>query len=308
MKLLTFTSGENEAHLGVLIGDRVLDLTVWLGTKQQEPNFDMLDLIEMGEAGLRLVEHAVETVDEDVDVAGAIVPLSEVRLLAPIPRPRKNVFCLGRNYAEHARESTRAWGEDAPPPPPQYPAIFTKAPTSVIGPYDDIPYDANVSTELDWEVELAVVVGKGGKNIKREEAFEYIFGYMVLNDVSAREVQKRHGGQFFKGKSLDGTCPTGPWIVTADELGDPGDLQLWTRVNGEVKQHDTTRSMLLDVPGTIESLSLGMTLEPGDIIATGTPAGVGFARTPAEYLYPGDVVECEVERVGVIRNKVAEGS
>ena len=308
MKLLTFDSGENGPHLGVLIGDQVLDLTVWLSTKQALASFDMLDLIAMGEAGLRLVSHAVESASEDVDIAEALLPFEGARLLAPIPRPRKNVFCLGRNYAEHAAESTRAWGEDAPPPPPQYPAIFTKAPTSVIGPYDDIPYDPNVTTQLDWECELAVVVGKQGKNITRDEASGYIFGYMVLNDVSAREVQKRHGGQFFKGKSLDGTCPIGPWIVTADELGDPGDLQLWTRVNGEVKQHDTTRSMLLDVPGTIESLSLGMTLEPGDIIATGTPAGVGFARTPPEFLQPGDVVECEVERIGVIRNRVAGAS
>src|SRR3712207_1071816 len=173
MKLLTFSSGENEGHVGVLMGGRVLDLTVWLGTKQQEPNFDMLRLIAMGEPGLRLVEHAVESAQEDLDIEGAILPLSEVRLMAPIPRPRKNIFCLGRNYAEHAKESTRAWGEDAPPPPPQYPAIFTKAPTSVIGPYDDIPYDRNVTTQLDWEVELAVVIGKQGKNIRREEAFDY---------------------------------------------------------------------------------------------------------------------------------------
>ncbi|HEX8218014.1 MAG TPA: fumarylacetoacetate hydrolase family protein [Chloroflexia bacterium] len=308
MRLISFKAAEDQPHVGVLIGEQVLDLTVWLGTKQALPAFDMLDLIEMGEAGLRLVRHVVESASEDVDISEALLPFDEATLLAPIPRPRKNVFCLGRNYAEHAAESTRAWGEDAPPPPPQYPAIFTKAPTSVIGPYDDIPYDPNVTTELDWEVELAVVVGKQGKNITRDEAFDHIFGYMVLNDVSAREVQKRHGGQFFKGKSLDGTCPIGPWIVTADELGDPGDLQLWTRVNGEVKQHDTTRSMLLDVPGTIESLSLGMTLEPGDIIATGTPAGVGFARTPPEFLHPGDVVECEVERIGVIRNRVAGAS
>jgi 2-keto-4-pentenoate hydratase/2-oxohepta-3-ene-1,7-dioic acid hydratase in catechol pathway len=308
MRLISFKAAEDQSHVGVLIGDQVLDLTLWLGTKQALPAFDMLDLIAMGEAGLRLVRHAVESASEDVDIAEAMLPFEEAMLLAPIPRPRKNVFCLGRNYAEHAAESTRAWGEDAPPPPPQYPAIFTKAPTSVIGPYDDIPYDPNVTTQLDWECELAIVVGKQGKNIARDEAFDYIFGYMVLNDVSAREVQKRHGGQFFKGKSLDGTCPIGPWIVTADELGDPGDLQLWTRVNGELKQHDTTRSMLLDVPGTIESLSLGLTLEPGDIIATGTPAGVGFARTPPEFLHPGDVVECEVERIGVIRNRVAGAS
>ncbi|HVF98876.1 MAG TPA: fumarylacetoacetate hydrolase family protein, partial [Chloroflexia bacterium] len=182
MRLISFKAAEDQSHVGVLIGDQVLDLTLWLGTKQALPAFDMLDLIAMGEAGLRLVRHAVESASEDVDIAEAMLPFEEAMLLAPIPRPRKNVFCLGRNYAEHAAESTRAWGEDAPPPPPQYPAIFTKAPTSVIGPYDDIPYDPNVTTQLDWECELAVVVGRQGKNITRDEAFDYIFGYMVLND------------------------------------------------------------------------------------------------------------------------------
>ena len=304
MKLITFTAGD-EAHFGVMLDGRVLDLTIWLSTKLALPRLDMVGLITLGDTGLNLIREALSAPHRELSESGALVDLEESRLLAPIPRPRKNVFCLGRNYAEHAAESTRAWGENAPPPPPQYPAIFTKAPTSVIGPYDEIPYDPNVTTELDWEVELAVVVGREGKNIKRPDAMSYIFGYMVLNDVSAREVQKRHGGQFFKGKSLDGTCPIGPWIVTTDEITDPSNLQLWTRVNGEVKQHDSTASLLLDVPGTIESLSLGLTLEPGDIIATGTPAGVGFARTPPEFLHPGDVVECEVEKIGIIRNRVA---
>lgn len=304
MKLLSFHAGD-EVHVGVMLDGQVLDLTVWLSTKLALPRLDMVGLITLGDSGLSLIRQALSAPQSDLTASGALVDFDEGRLVAPIPRPRKNVFCLGRNYAEHAAESTRAWGEDAPPPPPQYPAIFTKAPTSVIGPFDDIPYDAKLTTELDWEVELAVVIGRQGKNIRRQDAMSYVFGYMVLNDVSAREIQKRHGGQFFKGKSLDGTCPTGPWIVTADEITDPSDLQLWTRVNGEVKQHDSTASLLLDVPGTIESLSLGMTLEPGDIIATGTPAGVGFARTPHEFLQPGDVVECEVERIGVIRNRVA---
>lgn len=308
MRLVTFEAANKEAHVGVLREQQIIDLTIWLNSKQALSGFDMVDLIATGDVGLRLVKAALDAPTDELSKAGALVPLDENRLLAPIPRPRKNVFCLGRNYAEHGAESRRAWGETDAPPPPEYPAIFTKAPTSVTGPYSPIPYDARITEELDWECELAVVVGKGGKNIERGAAMDYVFGYMVLNDVSARDVQKKYGGQFFKGKSLDGTCPCGPWIVTADEIGDPGDLQLWTRVNGVEKQHDTTRALLLDIPSTIVTLSEGMTLEPGDIIATGTPAGVGFARTPPEFLHPGDVVECEIEKIGSIRNTVSDGN
>jgi 2-keto-4-pentenoate hydratase/2-oxohepta-3-ene-1,7-dioic acid hydratase in catechol pathway len=307
MHLLTFTSDTGEPHVGVVREDHVIDLSLWFSMGGAYGPFTLLDLIRMGEEGLAGTGAALHTQDEALGAAGALVPLSVERLRAPIPRPRKNVFCLGRNYAEHAAESARAYRQEPPPEAKvEYPAVFTKATTSIIGPYDDIPYDPNISEEMDWEVELAVVIGRRGKNIRRDEALWYVFGYMVLNDISARDIQKRHGGQFFKGKSLDGSCPTGPWIVTPDELGDPNQLELWTRINGVEKQHDNTRSMLLDVPGTIEMLSWGMTLEPGDIIATGTPAGVGFARTPPEYLRPGDVVECEIENIGLIRNTVRE--
>jgi 2-keto-4-pentenoate hydratase/2-oxohepta-3-ene-1,7-dioic acid hydratase in catechol pathway len=182
--------------------------------------------------------------------------------------------------------------------------FFTKATTAVAGPHADIPFDANVSTQMDWEVELGVVIGKAGKNIPRDRAFEHVFGYTVINDVSARDIQNSHGGQFFKGKSLDGACPMGPWIVTRDEIPDPHALPLRCRVNGVVKQESNTSDFIFDIPALIEWLSKGMTLLPGDVIATGTPSGVGFARTPPEFLKPGDVVECEVEGIGTIRNRV----
>ena len=158
---------------------------------------------------------------------------------------------------------------------------------------------------MDWEVELGVVLGAGGKNIPRAEALEHVFGYTVINDVSARDVQSGHGGQFFKGKSLDGCCPMGPWVVTRDEVPDPHHLGLRCRVNDVVKQEATTAELIFDIPAIIEWLSLGLTLLPGDIIATGTPAGVGFARQPPEFLRPGDTVECEVDGIGVIRNRVS---
>ncbi len=310
MKLVSFRSvrgGVRGVHMGVHVGvvrdDHIVDLSAWLSLPGSSPRFDMVDLIAMGEQGLASVRAALAVPEGVLRDLGALVPLDMASLHAPIPRPRKNVVCLGRNYAGHAAESVRAFGEQAQPPP-EYPTFFTKATTSVIGPYDDIPYDPAVSTQMDWECELAVVIGRTGKNIRRAEAMSYVFGYMVLNDVSVRDLQRRHGGQYFKGKSVDGTCPIGPWLVTADEVGDPHNLELWTVVNGVEKQRDRTASMLFDVPAIIEHLSLGMTIEPGDIIATGTPEGVGFARTPPEFLRPGDVVECGVERIGSIRNHV----
>jgi 2-keto-4-pentenoate hydratase/2-oxohepta-3-ene-1,7-dioic acid hydratase in catechol pathway len=187
---------------------------------------------------------------------------------------------------------------------PSPPTIFTKAITSLTEPYADIPIDPNLSTKIDWEVELAVVVGKRGVNIKRADALEYVFGYTVLNDVTARDIQSDWGGQWFKGKSLDRTCPTGPWIVTRDEVPNPGSLNVWLRVNGEVKQEANTTDMIYPVEAIIEWASRGMTLLPGTIIATGTPEGVGFARTPPEFLQPGDVMETEVEGVGLLRNRI----
>jgi 2-keto-4-pentenoate hydratase/2-oxohepta-3-ene-1,7-dioic acid hydratase in catechol pathway len=236
--------------------------------------------------------------------AQAALPLHDVELLAPIPRPRKNVFCLGRNYAEHAAESLKAIGQEVQLP--AYPNVFTKAVTSVNGPFADIPFDARVSEQLDWEVELAVIIGRAGRHIAREDALAHVFGYSVLNDVTARDIQNAADIQWFQGKSLDGCCPLGPWIVTADEIADPQRLRLTLRVNGELKQDDTTEHMLFDVATIIATLSRVLTLEPGDIIATGTPAGVGFARTPPEFLHPGDVIESAVEGIGSLRNRVVD--
>ncbi|GCE25964.1 gentisate 1,2-dioxygenase [Dictyobacter alpinus] len=227
--------------------------------------------------------------------------LHEVTLAAPIPRPQKNIMCLAVNYTEHAKE-TAALREHGGKAPTQ-PVMFTKAPTTVNGPFGEIIIDPTVSEEIDWEVELGVIIGQKGKNIREDEAMNYVFGYTVLNDVTARDLQSRHK-QFFKGKSLDGSCPMGPWIVTADEVRDPHNLALQLRVNGAVKQDSNTKQMIFSIPEMIATLSLGMTLEPGDIIATGTPSGVGFSRVPPEFLRPGDIMESEIEGLGTLRNPV----
>jgi 2-keto-4-pentenoate hydratase/2-oxohepta-3-ene-1,7-dioic acid hydratase in catechol pathway len=218
-----------------------------------------------------------------------------------MPFSGRHVFCVGLNYAEHVKESSEARGKTAKTP--SVPVFFTKAPHAVNGPYAGIPLDPAVSAELDWEVELGVVLGRRGKNIPAEKAMDHVFGYTVVNDVSARDLQARHI-QFFKGKSLDGTCPMGPCIVTADEVPEPHNLALRCRVNGVIKQDGNTRDMIFRIPALIESLSRGMTLDPGDVISTGTPSGVGMGRNPPEYLKPGDVVECEIEGIGSIRNRV----
>jgi len=282
MKLLTYQS-ETGPRLGFLRSDDVVTPI---------PQIDMLGIIEAGEDRLKRARTGT----------GIMLPLRELKLLAPIPELRRNVLCIGMNYREHAAESLRA--KNKPVVMPEVPLFFTKNTNSLNSPYGDIPFDAGVSMEIDWEVELAVIIGKRGKNIKRENAYDYVFGYTVLNDVSARDIQNSHGGQFFKGKSLDGSCPMGPWIVTKEDLPDPHALKLICRVNGEVKQDWSTGDMIFDIPAIIEWLSKGMTLLPGDVIATGTPHGVGFARTPPEFLKPGDVVECEIEKIGTLRNRV----
>jgi 2-keto-4-pentenoate hydratase/2-oxohepta-3-ene-1,7-dioic acid hydratase in catechol pathway len=295
MRLVTFQDGSG-ARIGAMIGDdQILDLAAAAGVPST-----MLEFIDAGPEALAKAQAAVDA------PAGStsLIARSSVKLLAPIPRPRKNVFALGLNYADHVAEGARAAGREVKLP--QYPVYFTKAVTSVIGPEDPIPYDARLSPQWDWEAELALVIGTGGRDIAKADALSHIFGYTCLNDVSVRDVQRRHGGQFFKGKSTDGTCPIGPWIITADEIPDPSGRAIMTRVNGVTKQDSNTKYMIFDVPTTIESLSAGLTLEPGDIVATGTPDGVGFARTPPEWLVPGDVVEVEVEGVGVLSNRVVD--
>lgn len=285
MRLVTYQDSSG-VHLGALRGDAVVVLDTVAPS--------MLALID---GGPELLERA----NAELERATKTISLSTVRLLAPIPRPRQNVICLGMNYVAHAIESDRAKGRE--PKLPEYPVFFTKAVTSVCGPEDEIPLDPRVTSELDYEVELAYILGRGGKNIAKEDAPGHIFGYTIVNDVSAREVQSRHQ-QFFKGKSLDRSCPMGPWIVTADEIPDPAALGLRLRLNGETRQDSTVGDLIFDIPTTLAVLSLGQTVEPGTIVSTGTPSGVGMGRTPPEYMRPGDVMEAEVDQIGVLRNKV----
>jgi len=295
MRLLTYER-EGLPRLGLLLGEEVFDLADCAERLDGDPlPADMLAFIAAGEEAWERARRLAASLASGKE-AGLAHPLAEVRLLAPVPRPAKNVVCVGLNYSDHARETDMEL--------PHYPVFFTKPPTSVIGPGEPIPWHGSVSTKVDWEVELVAVIGRRGRDIPEERALDHVFGYTVGNDVTARDLQRNHV-QWYKGKSLDGYCPLGPWIVTRDEIADPQALDLRMRVNGEVKQDSNTREMIFSVAGLISILSAGITLEPGDMLMTGTPAGVGFVREPREYLRPGDVVEAEVEGIGVLRNPVA---
>jgi len=284
VRLLTFRA-DGATHVGVVRPDGEEIATI--------PGAgDMLALIDAGTDGLKAARAAL-------DGSRSTHRLGDVTVLAPVPMPRGNVIAIGRNYQAHAEESARAAGKAVDPP-----TVFTKAVTSITGPYDDITVDGAVTDQVDWEVELGVVVGRGGSGIARARALDHVFGYVAVNDVSARDVQFGWGGQYFKGKSLDGFCPFGPWIVTRDEIADPQALRLQLRVNGQTKQDASTRDMIYPVDAILEWVSKGMTLLPGTVIATGTPDGVGFARTPPEFVRSGDVMEAEVEGIGTLRNRV----
>jgi 2-keto-4-pentenoate hydratase/2-oxohepta-3-ene-1,7-dioic acid hydratase in catechol pathway len=303
MRLLTFKPKRGgAARIGLLLeSGAVMNVGAAAARARRRLPFDasdMLSLIASGHRGLTALRALAK------NFRGKGAAFSALRLLAPIPRPRKNVFCVGWNYLEHFEEGAKARTQVQEMP--QHPTFFSKLPTTVTGPYDPVPLHAGVTEMLDWEVELGVIVGRGGRNITEGDALKHVFGYTVVNDVSAREVQRRHGQQWFKGKSLDGSCPMGPWIVTADEVPDPQALRVSCRVNGVVKQDSNTRQMYFRIPRIIAELSAGLTLEPGDIISTGTPAGVGHARTPPEFLAPGDLLETEVEGIGALRNKIVK--
>ena len=306
MKLATVSLPENPAHfLAVLSNNRLFELHELVGRSGLKPvPATMMEWIQAGPTAWRgmavLVEEAL-ALPASTEASHA---REEVRWHAPILRPSKNVVCLGLNYVSHLEETARARGRLAKIP--EVPVFFTKASTAVSGPFDPILWDATVTQQVDHEVELGVVIGVGGRNISRSKALEHVFGYTVINDVSARDLQQRHQ-QWFKGKSLDGFCPMGPCVVTADEFGDPQDKRISLRVNGITKQDASTAAMIFPVTVIIEFLSQGMTLEPGDIISTGTPEGVGLGRNPPEYLQNGDLVEAEVEGIGTLRNRVMGG-
>lgn len=301
LRLLSFApKAGDEVRVGVLSKEgRVVDLGAVAGHLGMKLCFDPAQMISLITAGERARDE-VRTLLEKASPGGPRV--EEVRLFAPIPVPRRNVHCVGWNYVEHFEEgkSLRDSGQTLP----EHPVFFTKGTNAVNGPYDPIPYDPRVSTAIDWEVELAVIVGRRGKNLSEEEAMDHVFGFCVLNDTTARDIQqKKHGGQWWKGKSLDGHAPMGPWIVAADGF-DWSSRRLVSRVNGVVKQDGNTSQMYFKVPRLLAELSLGLTLEPGDILATGTPSGIGHARKPPEYLRPGDVLESEIEGIGVLRNPI----
>jgi 2-keto-4-pentenoate hydratase/2-oxohepta-3-ene-1,7-dioic acid hydratase in catechol pathway len=252
---------------------------------------------------LPLIEAAAR--GEALPALGAAVPLDSVRLTAPIPRPRRNIFCVGKNYHAHAKEfagsgfdsSAKAGGDI-----PAVPIYFTKVPESVIGPGEPIVIVPAVSDATDYEAELAVVIGRGGKGIKAADAMAHVWGYTIVNDVTARDWQQRHL-QWHLGKSFDTYCPMGPWLVSADEC-DATRTGIRCYVNGEERQNANTADLIFDIPTLIETLSAGITLYPGDVIATGTPVGVGIGFKPPKYLKPGDVVRVEIDGIGALQNPV----
>ena len=308
MRFVTY-SRKNQQRIG-LIGpqEQIIDLAEvnrrYLKGGNQTFLASMQAFIDAGPKAVAVARKAEKyvagkTADEQKKLVGtgALVKPNQAKILAPIPNPKKNVVMLGINYREHVDEGARA--RELEIKYPEWPVFFTKPATSVIGNLGKV-VNHKVTTKLDWEVELAVVIGKKGRDIPKEKAYDYVFGYTVCLDMTARELQRQHG-QWFKGKSLDTFCPMGPWIVHKSALPDPQQMRLICRVNGEVMQDGNTRDMIFDIPTTIESLSAGLTLEPGDMISTGTPSGVGFARVPPVFLKPGDKVEGEVEGIGILQ-------
>ncbi|PZO79837.1 MAG: FAA hydrolase family protein [Mesorhizobium amorphae] len=300
MKLVTFrASSEAPARLGVVMGESVVDVEALALSFGEDFPATMLELIELGPDGLAALKRLLDSAEGHWPVR-TTVPLSNVRLLAPIPRLRKNIFGIGLNYVEHVEESARTL--DTAKELPKQPVIFSKPPTAVIGPFDPIEHNKDITRQLDWEVELAVVIGRTARRVTPEEAMSHVFGYSVMVDVSARD--NRRAGQWIYSKGQDSFAPFGPALVTADAIGDVHALDLWLTVNGEVKQSSNTRHMLFKIPTLISDISQAITLEPGDVIATGTPEGVGAGRSPQEWLWPGDVVEAHVEGIGSLRNPV----
>lgn len=287
MRIATFTS-EGHRKVGLVSADGKTVTPLQFTPEQADSG--VLTLIEILARG-----------GSSPEASGPAVDLREVVLDAPLPKPRRNLWCVGRNYHAHAKELSASVFKDNAAKTDEWPIVFTKVPECVVGPHDEVLVPSKVSAQIDYEAELAVVIGKGGKNIARDAAMSHVFGYTVVNDVTARDVQMRHG-QWDLGKSFDTFCPMGPWIVTADEFdGTKTRVRCW--VNDELRQDGPTQNMIFDIPTLIETISRGITLYPGDVIATGTPAGVGMGMNPPRYLRAGDVVRVEIDGLGAIENK-----
>jgi 2-keto-4-pentenoate hydratase/2-oxohepta-3-ene-1,7-dioic acid hydratase in catechol pathway len=294
MKLVTYRSA-GETRLGVLDGARVVDLQRAAEAAGKRLPSDMRSFIGLGEPALDDAEAALRS--------GAGEVSGEVGLAAPLQDLGKNVFCVGRNYKEHIIEGARARGREVRFP--EVVELFSKPPTTVIGHEEEIRWDSRATQKLDYEVELALVVGRNGRDIAAARAYDYLYGYTIGNDVSARDAQAAHG-QWFKGKSMDTFCPLGPCLVPKRYMPNPQNVRLTLRVNGETRQDSNTADMLFDIPTIVEQLSAALTLEVGDIILTGTPSGVALGMEPQVWLKDGDVVEAEIEGIGVLRNRVVE--
>lgn len=301
-RLLSFRRGQAAPVVGALTASgRICDLGAAAKKAGRKLSFDAGSMVSLIAAGPRALDDVRALLAKATDAD--TLALSDVRLTSPLPSPTRNIYAVGWNYLEHFEEGAALRGPGGAEPP-EHPVFFTKAVGTMNGPFDPIPYDAKVSTMIDWECELAVIIGKKGRNIAEANAMEHVFGFCVINDTTARDIQqKKHGGQWFKGKSLDGHGPMGPWIVPAAAV-DYDNLHLLTRVNGVVKQDYSTKAMYFKVPRIVSELSLGLELVPGDVIATGTPPGIGYARKPPEFLKPGDVMESEIVGLGTLRNEI----
>lgn len=304
MKLVTYrASVEDEARLGVIVGDQIVDAAALGAAHGEELPDTMLGLIDSGRPGVAALQALIDSIGDTPPIHTSVA-LSNARLCAPIPRPRKNIWGIGLNYTEHVAESARAL--DTSNELPQKPVVFSKPPTAVIGPGEPILHDSKMTKMLDWEVELAVIMLSGGKHIAKQDALSHVFGYSVIIDVSARD--NRRAGQWIFSKGQDSYAPFGPCIVTADEIPDPQTLDLWLTKNGEEKQRANTKLMLFDVATLIADISTGMTVEPGDIIASGTPAGVGAGLNPQEFMWPGDTITACVEGIGKLRHPIVDAT
>lgn len=258
----------------------------------------MLEFLDMGDTAYDTATQILAKCECDASVC---LDLSEVKLLAPIPYTRKNIFCIGKNYIEHALEFEKT--TDVEKAVPKVPVIFSKPPTCIVGPNAIVKNHKHMTSQLDYEVELAVVIGKTASQVTKETAYDYIFGYTIMNDVSARDLQKEHS-QWIMGKGPDTFAPLGPWIIDKKEIGDPHNLAIKCFINGELRQNSNTKLMVFDIPTLIETLSSVVTLEPGDIIATGTPAGVGVGFEPPKFLAFGDEMVLEIEKIGQLVNTI----
>lgn len=301
MKLLTYKTQDTEPRLGFIHNNQVIDMQDFGDVSNFPLPNDMLELIDMGfEIIPEITEMIAETPENFFEEIA--YEMNEVTILAPIEKPRKNIIGIGLNYTEHVAESARTL--DTTGKLPTKPIIFSKPPTTVTATNTEIIKNTKLTSQLDWECELAVIISKKGKYVPKTEALDYVFGYTVINDISARDCRRE--GQWIVSKGQDTFAPMGPVIVTKDEIENPHNLNLSLKVNGVEKQNSNTKFMLFNINDLIEDLSIVFTLEAGDIIATGTPAGVGAGRDPQEWMYDGDVVEATVEGIGTIVNTIKE--